>query len=420
MNANSTRLVVSLALCVLGVCVFSGLSCPMDTDMDGVSDDTDNCLMATNSDQADADGDGVGDACDLCPGADDTADANGDGVADCLVTAAKVISAEPPDTVNAGAVAAFEFELTDGTGHIWDIDDQGEVKDGSNPPLGTDDAFDRFVELFIDSTQFPAQAGGDLEDGREIVLGPESMSNLDVTRKIFVSATKGFARWLDILENNTATDITVDVSTRGGEGSDEGNSLVIASSNGNPTLENGDTWWVNCQDFPDDPCIASFFCGATPTKTQDDINHEYGMVTVPAGKRLIIVTYMSMSSPDFANVVDFFEAVGPAAQKGQVDLLAAFIASLEGFPCVDECFLEGISTAELNDIRTCGGAVCVTGRAGSVAGGAVVTVTDTNTGDSRMVTAAADGSWRASLIGDSGDIITFAADDGTSGTVNVP
>ena len=74
----------------------------------------------------------------------------------------------------------------------------------------------------------------------------------------------------------------------------------------------------------------------------------------------------------------------------------------------------------MNDIRTCGGAVCVTGRTGSVAGGAVVTVTDTNTGDTRMVTAEADGSWKASLIGDSGDTITFAADDGTSGTVTVP
>ena len=100
--------------------------------------------------------------------------------------------------------------------------------------------------------------------------------------------------------------------------------------------------------------------------------------------------------------------------------LTALMASLENFPCIDECFLEGMSTAELNDIRTCGGAVCVTGRAGSVAGGAVVTATNTNTGDSRMVTAAADGSWWASLIGDSGDAITFAADDGTSGNVTVP
>ena len=77
-----------------------------DTDGDGVPDDSDNCPLAPNPDQADSDGDGVGDACDLCPGvaspdnhdedadrigdpcdpcpgdADSGADSDGDGVGD--------------------------------------------------------------------------------------------------------------------------------------------------------------------------------------------------------------------------------------------------------------------------------------------------------------------------------------------------
>jgi hypothetical protein len=38
-----------------------------DVDVDGVPDAEDNCLTASNADQADADGDGFGNACDLTP-----------------------------------------------------------------------------------------------------------------------------------------------------------------------------------------------------------------------------------------------------------------------------------------------------------------------------------------------------------------
>jgi hypothetical protein len=40
---------------------------PNDADNDGVPDDSDNCRLVANADQADSDGDGVGDACDVCP-----------------------------------------------------------------------------------------------------------------------------------------------------------------------------------------------------------------------------------------------------------------------------------------------------------------------------------------------------------------
>ena len=74
----------SLALCIAGVCLFSGQACPMDTDGDGVNDGSDNCLMVANADQANADGDTFGDACDNCPNNanNDQADTDGDGVGD--------------------------------------------------------------------------------------------------------------------------------------------------------------------------------------------------------------------------------------------------------------------------------------------------------------------------------------------------
>ena len=54
----------------------------MDTDSDGISDSTDNCLNIPNGDQADVDGDGVGNACDVCDGDDAAGDSDGDGVCD--------------------------------------------------------------------------------------------------------------------------------------------------------------------------------------------------------------------------------------------------------------------------------------------------------------------------------------------------
>jgi hypothetical protein len=55
-----------------------------DDDGDGVIDRFDNCIGASNPDQADADGDGVGDACDNCLNVSnfDQRDSNGDGVGD--------------------------------------------------------------------------------------------------------------------------------------------------------------------------------------------------------------------------------------------------------------------------------------------------------------------------------------------------
>jgi len=61
-----------------------GACAALDADLDGIMDDVDNCVLATNTDQADADEDGSGDACDLCPSLYDPReyDADRDGVAD--------------------------------------------------------------------------------------------------------------------------------------------------------------------------------------------------------------------------------------------------------------------------------------------------------------------------------------------------
>ena len=379
----------------------------VDTDNDGVGDACDNCPKSENTDQGDFDRDTVGDVCDLCPRGDDRVDDNDDGFPDCLVLASKILREEPPDIVESDVVD-FNFDLIDGTGHVWDIRGDGQVHDGSNPTFGTDDAFDDAVRLVIDITQFQPETSGDLEDGREVVLGPATMSGLDVTRKIFVSPTRGFARWLDVLENNSGNLIRVPVKIRGNLGSEEPVNLVMDSSDGDFLLNSGDTWWVNCMDARrSDPCVGSFFCGevVTPSKQNDSFEHDYGRLTIPAGRRVILATFMAME-------VSIPEVGVPA--------LADLMRELEPFPIVDQDFLEGMTSSELNDTLGFGGSVAVIGRPRSVTSGAIVLVTNTNTGDERKVTADKNGSWQAAIVGDSGDLITFFADDGTSGEVSVP
>lgn len=56
----------------------------IDTDLDGIGDETDNCPFVYNPDQNDADGDNIGDLCDNCPDVSNTNqnDSDNDGIGD--------------------------------------------------------------------------------------------------------------------------------------------------------------------------------------------------------------------------------------------------------------------------------------------------------------------------------------------------
>jgi hypothetical protein len=77
---------------------------PIDTDDDGIADDTDNCRLVANPNQADGDGDGVGDVCD-----DSDADARPDAFDNC------------PTVPNPSQLDTDG----DGLGNACDSDDEG-------------------------------------------------------------------------------------------------------------------------------------------------------------------------------------------------------------------------------------------------------------------------------------------------------
>jgi hypothetical protein len=89
-----------------------GDACEADTDMDGVIDDIDNCVMAANPNQADADMNGVGDLCDTTP----LADADMDGIADEVDNCATKPNADQADADQDGVGDVCEGIIAEGGG----------------------------------------------------------------------------------------------------------------------------------------------------------------------------------------------------------------------------------------------------------------------------------------------------------------
>ncbi len=86
-----------------------------DTDMDGVTDDKDNCPETPNADQADEDGNGVGDACEPT-----IEDADKDGIADDKDNCPNIANPDQADADGDGIGDVCEDTDEDG---VYDVDD---------------------------------------------------------------------------------------------------------------------------------------------------------------------------------------------------------------------------------------------------------------------------------------------------------
>ncbi|HWO10663.1 MAG TPA: hypothetical protein VNN80_14320 [Polyangiaceae bacterium] len=217
------------------------------------------------------------------------------------------VPANPVSVVPADArtdIGLFSVFLDDASGEEWDVTASGTVGDGTN------DSYDTMFALRVDGNTFPAQtantAEAQLEDAREVALGPVvdlGGTGLTVTRKIHISDTLGYARFLETFSNPGATDLTVSVLIDGNLGSDESDNAVFESSNGDSAVDAGDRWLTNHQD-PDDPAVGFLFPGAVPTKSADDISYEWASVTVPAGGTVSVIHWAFQQSDGLPSAVE--------------------------------------------------------------------------------------------------------------------
>lgn len=374
--------------------VFDAEDCRLlrDSDFDAIADGDDNCPFAFNPEQSDEDADTVGDECDVCPGADDTVDANADGVADCRISVRRIITAEPAGIVQPDAITVFDADRTDGSSHVWDLTSAGAVNDGAFGDGSVfDDAFDTAMTLRVGLTAFPGQTAADLEDSFELVYGPATVNDLTITRKVYVSPTLGFARWLDILSNETATTQSRQVKIELDYGSDESQNFATSSTSGDGVVSAADLWWINAQELSDDPAVAIFAHSDLATKNGDAVEY-FVQLEIPAGERVVLASYAAMRSST---------GIDPH------DELSQLMTALESFPNVAPEFLDGMSSAELNDIIGIGGNVLVQGQAGTAIPNTAITVTNATSGVAVTTTSDSEGAWSAAIPGVAGDVITY-------------
>ena len=218
--------------------------------------------------------------------------------------------------------------LVDGDGFNWDIDPAGKVGNG------TIDAYDAGMSVRVGGTYFPPSTLA--VSGREIVVGPEAMAGLNVTRKIYVSSTDGWARWVDLYENPTGADITTNLIYEINPGSDSSRQLIMTSS-GDAVFTAADQWLVtdDSSNGSGDPTLNHNLhdgrTGFVPTSVSETVyscasangtRWDYSNFTVPAGRTYGIMTLLGQNS----NQAD-------ATTNAQA--LASSAAGLDGLSALD-------------------------------------------------------------------------------------
>ena len=290
-----------------------------DTDADGLSDGDETSIYGTDPLARDTDADDLTDYEELMTvGTDPTAaDSDGGGTNDGRELL--VDGTNPLDAADDLNQVSLPTTLNDGNGYIWDVQGDGNINNG------TSDAYDGGYRLLVDAQNFPVFTQASLTNGdRELRLGVAQMSGLSVHRRIFVPSNQAFARFLEVFENPTAADISIQVQINTNLGSD-GNSVIVSTTNGNTTLDASDTWVVSddTSNGGGDPSLAHVAAGTGAsvlpaiTAPLGSMIYTYDL-TVPANGRAILMHFASQNANRTAAIASagFLAGLGNGALQG--------------------------------------------------------------------------------------------------------
>ena len=271
----------------------------VDTDGDSLGDGDEITLYDTHPLDPDTDGDGLDDGTELGTPFTDPLDPDFDGGGE-LDGSEVAAGRDPLDPADDAAGISSSLTLYDGEGLKWDLQGDGDVLNGYS------DAYDGGLYLTVDDYGFTYFSTGFTRyAGRGIELGPDvQASGLEVSRKIFVSPTEGFARYLEILENPTAADLDVTVELYTNLGSDS-TTRVVATESGDTDLYVNDDWVITDDVYNGygDPAVSQVVAGDGASVRpllfflpfgSDDVFVTY-KVRVPAGERVILMHFAAQT-----------------------------------------------------------------------------------------------------------------------------
>ncbi len=285
-----------------------------------------------------------------------------------------------------------EYDLVAGDGATFDIQTDGELDNGTSGGNNGDACDDCFV-LRINGTTFTAGLNAQVEDASELVVGPTTIAGLDVTRKIYVDpAGPPIIRYTDILVNNSAAPITVDIDVASDYGAD-GSGGIINTSSGDTTISAADQWFY-LNDSGSDALVAQWFGTGITSQTGNTSLHtvSWDGVVVPANGQVTLIYF------------------GALYDDGTMD--ATVEATLMGLP---NSAFAGLAPADFNTaINT--SSFIMDGEAGAVGPFSTVTANNVTASIMRSTTAASDGSFSMAVPGATGDSVTLTATDGTNDT----
>lgn len=337
-----------------------------DLDSDGVDNSTEGILGLDVADP-DTDGDGLEDGDELALGSDPfDPDTDGDTLLDGAEVHQHGSSPTSRDTDGGGqeddqevalgndpAVASDDLvalprTLADAEGTDWEIQTDGRVETGfllSGLVLSTQSATTG-LELF------PAFGTAVLEQGgRELRLGPATLAQLEVRRKVFVPENDGFVRYLEIFDNPTLVTRVVDVRLVSILGSGV-STQVVATSSGDQVVGFSDRWVVT-----DDTSLA----GGTPAVVHtfggpgaalepfsamlagDDLELVYRL-SVPPGKRVMLL-HFAARHPDRATARDLAQRLEALEGSAAVGLSASEALAIVNFAVAPDSDGDGLTDA---------------------------------------------------------------------------
>ena len=268
-----------------------------DPDGDALSN-VEEQAAGTNPNQADTDGDGLDDREEVVvhetdPTRPDT-DRGGRNDREEIV----LDGTNPLDPTDDRVPVNLSLNLFDGANFLWDIQGDGDIN------RGTDNAYNGGLFLQVGGDFFGFFRNAVAEGGREVVIGPDEISGVRVTRKVFVPDDDAFARFLEILENAGPHELAVTVRIRSRH-STTSNSQIVTTSSGDQSFDASDDFLVTdgLDDGSSSPTMVHALSGPgaalEPSSVyavpgNQDFQYRFD-VNVPAGGRVILMHFASQN-----------------------------------------------------------------------------------------------------------------------------